>query len=133
MLLSVLASPTVVLERDFSTAGRLVTAAYSRLDTANAETVLFLDGSKEIIPHVVPRLTNEQVTEAMPRWLTETDTLSAGVGCEIVVPGFDDSGVEPLDEFSLEQEEKSEPFEEEMVMVKKCFCVLDIPAFVSVV
>ena len=44
----------------------------------------------------------EQATETMPCRLTflcaETSTFSAGVGCEIVVPGLDDSGVEPLDE-----------------------------------
>ena len=43
----------------------------------------------------------------------EIDTLSAGVGCEIVVPGLDDSGIEQEDDFSLEQEETSESLEKE--------------------
>ena len=46
--------------------------------------MLFLNGSKEIIPYEVPRLTTEQATEAVPRRLTspcaETDTLSAECG-----------------------------------------------------
>ena len=38
----------------------------------------------------------------------------SGVGCE-VVPGIDDSGVEPQDKFPLEQEETSKPLEEEII------------------
>ena len=117
VLLSVPAS-SAVLERDLSTAGRLITETRSRLDAAYAEMVLFLNGSKEVIPHEVPRLTTEQATEAMPRRLTcpcsEVDTLSAGVGGEIGIPGLDDSGVKPQDEFSLEQKETSEPLEKEV-------------------
>ena len=79
-----------------------MTGARSRLDTAYAEIVLFLNGSKETIPHELPRLTTEQATEITPHRLTstcaETDTLSVRVGCEIVVP---------QDDFSLEQEETS--------------------------
>ena len=120
MLLSVPASSTV-LERDFKTAGRLMTEARSRLHNAFAEMVLFLNGNKEIVPHEVPRLTTEQATEVMPRRLAspcaETDTLSLGVGCEVVVPGLDDSGVEPHDEFSLEKKKTAKPLEEEMVKV----------------
>ena len=106
VLLSVPASSTV-LERAFSTAGRLITGACSRFDTAYAngeqrtyaEMVMFLNGSKEIIRHEVPRLTTERATEVMPRGLTspcaETGTLSAGVGCEKVVADLDDLGVKP--------------------------------------
>ena len=79
--------------------------------------MLFLNGSKEIIPHEVPWLTTEQATEAMFRRLTspcaETDTLSAGVGCEIVVPDLDDSARASKHRvsFPLEQGETSEPLE----------------------
>ena len=66
-----------------------------------------------------PGLTTEEAAEAMPCRLTspcaEIDTLPAGVGCEIELPGLDDSGVEPQCEFPLEQEETSEPLEEEIV------------------
>ena len=79
----------------------LITGARSRLDTKCAEMALFLNGRKEIVPHEMTRLTTEQATEAMSRWLTSTcaenDRLSAGVRCEIGVPGLDDSGVEPQD------------------------------------
>ena len=44
VLLSVPAS-SAVLERDFSTAGRLLTGACSRLDGAYTEMVLFLNGN----------------------------------------------------------------------------------------
>ena len=69
----------------------------------------------------MPWSTTTQATKAMPRSLTspcaETDTLSAGVGREIVVPGLNDSGDKPQDEFSLEQEETSESLEEEIITV----------------
>ena len=68
----------------------------------------------------MPRLTIEQATEALacrPTSLcAETDTLSAGVGYDMVVPGLDNSGVVPQDEFSLEQEEALEPLQEDIIV-----------------
>ena len=45
------------------------------------------------------------------------DTLSVGMGFKIVVLGLDDSDVERHDEFSLEQDETSEPLEEKIIQV----------------
>ena len=55
VLLSVPAS-AAVLERDFSTAGRLITGSRSRLAGEYVEMTLFLNGNKEYIPVEVPSL-----------------------------------------------------------------------------
>ena len=75
---------SAVLERDFSTAGRLITGSRSRLDTAYAEMVLFNDGNHEYIPQEVLALSTEQALQAVLKRLSdpkpETDGLSsAGV------------------------------------------------------
>lgn len=60
-----------VLERDFSTAGRLFTGARSGLDAGYAEMVLFLNGTLEYTPQKVPALTNDQVLEAVHTRLSD--------------------------------------------------------------
>lgn len=81
VLLSVPAS-SAVLERDFSTAGRLATGAGSRLSGGHAEMVLFLNGNKEYIPAEVPALSFEKGLQAVPTRLSNpsraTETLSVG-------------------------------------------------------
>ncbi|CAN0424688.1 unnamed protein product, partial [Ascophyllum nodosum] len=67
-LLSVPAS-AAVLERDFSTAGRLITGSRSRLAGEYVEMTLFLNGNKEYIPVEVPSLSESQMKEAVPRRL----------------------------------------------------------------
>ncbi|CAN0032778.1 unnamed protein product, partial [Sphacelaria rigidula] len=62
---------SAVLERDFSTAGRLITGSRSRLDSAYAEMVLFLHGNHEYIPVKVPALSTEQALQAVPRRLSD--------------------------------------------------------------
>ncbi|CAN0433432.1 unnamed protein product, partial [Ectocarpus sp. 12 AP-2014] len=69
VLLSVPAS-SAVLERDFSTAGRLITGARSRLSAAYVEMVLFLNGNQQYIPMEVPKLSKTQGQEAVPRRLS---------------------------------------------------------------
>ena len=70
VLLSVPAS-SAVLERDFSTAGRLITESRSKLDAAYAEMVLFLNGNQEYIPQEVPALSTEQALQAVLKRLSE--------------------------------------------------------------
>ena len=92
VLLSVPAS-AVVLERDFSTAGRLITGSRSRLAGEYVEMTLFLNGNKEYIPVEVPSLSESQVKEAVPRRLTnpraEVAALSTGVEDVVPVVVFD--------------------------------------------
>ena len=55
-----------ILERDFSTAERLITGSRSRLDGA---IVLFLNGNQEHISQEVPALSTEQALQALPKRL----------------------------------------------------------------
>ncbi|CAN0124827.1 unnamed protein product [Pylaiella littoralis] len=75
-------SPVAGLERDFSTAGRLITGARSRLSAAYVEMVLFLNGNQKYIPLEVPKLTRQQGDEAVPERLSNpnktTESLSVG-------------------------------------------------------
>ena len=90
--LSVPAS-AAVLERDFSTAGRLITGSRSRLAGEYVEMTLFLNGNKEYIPVEVPSLSESQMKEAVPRRLTnpraEVAALSTGVEDVVPVVVFD--------------------------------------------
>ena len=92
VLLSVPAS-AAVLERDFSTAGRLITGSRSRLAGDYVEMTLFLNGNKEYIPVEVPSLSESQMKEAVPRRLTnpraEVAALSTGVEDVVPVVVFD--------------------------------------------
>ena len=92
VLLSVPAS-AAVLERDFSTAGRLITGSRSRLAGEYVEMTLFLNGNKEYIPVEVPCLSESQMKEAVPRRLTnpraEVAALSTGVEDVVPVVVFD--------------------------------------------
>ena len=54
VLLSVPASSSAVLERDFSTTGRLITGSRSSLSATYAEMVMFLNENIEHIPIEVP-------------------------------------------------------------------------------
>ncbi|CAN0069465.1 unnamed protein product, partial [Hapterophycus canaliculatus] len=89
-LLSVPA-PSTVLERDFSTAGRLITGPRISLGGAYTEMVLFLNGNQEYIPVEVPALSAGQVLDAMPTRLSNpnktTECLSTG---EVEEEGGDD-------------------------------------------
>ena len=71
-----------VLERDFSTAGRLITGPRSRLNGGHPEMVLFLNGNQEHMPTEVPALSTEQGLEAVPKRLSnprkEAESLSLG-------------------------------------------------------
>ncbi|CAN0262981.1 unnamed protein product, partial [Scytosiphon promiscuus] len=64
ILLSVPAS-SAVLERDFSTAGRLATGPYDRVSAPYMEMVLFLHANQEHIPDV-PELSSEEAIQAIP-------------------------------------------------------------------
>ena len=87
VLLSVPAS-AAVLERDFSTAGRLITGSRSRLAGKYVEMTLFLNGNKEYIPVEVPSLSESQMKEAVPRRLTNprAEVAAPSTGVEDVVP-----------------------------------------------
>ncbi|CAN0335975.1 unnamed protein product, partial [Ectocarpus sp. 4 AP-2014] len=65
VLLSVPAT-SAVLERDFSTAGRLLTPSRSRLAGECVEMTLFLNGNQKDIPIEVPALSEEQAKKALP-------------------------------------------------------------------
>ena len=95
-VLLALPASSAVLERDFSTAGRLITGNRSKLGAAFVEMVLFLNGNQEYIPMEVPVLSKDQESKAVPERLsnpTKTEQLSAG---EVAV----DSSV---DEFEAEK------------------------------
>ena len=87
VLLSVPAS-AAVLERDFSTAGRLITGSRSRLAGEYVEMTLFLNGNKEYIPVEVPSLSESQMKEAVPRRLTNprAEVAAVSTGVEGVIP-----------------------------------------------
>ena len=70
VLLSVSVS-SAGLERDFSTAGRLITGPRGRLDAVHVEMVLFLNGKQEYIPQEVPALSTEQALQAVPKGLCD--------------------------------------------------------------
>ena len=72
VLLSVPAS-FAVLERNFSTAGRLITGSRIRLDAAYAGIVLFLNRNREYIPEEVPALSPEQALQAVPKRLSKPE------------------------------------------------------------
>lgn len=57
---------SAVLERDFSSAGRLITECQSRLDAAYAEMVILLNLGRGHIPDEVPALSPEQAQDADP-------------------------------------------------------------------
>ena len=86
VLLAVPAS-SAVLERDFSTAGRLIIGSRSRLAGEYVEMTLFLNGNQEYIPVEVPALSTQQVREALPRRLTNprAEVAALSTGTEDVV------------------------------------------------
>lgn len=101
VLLSVPAS-SAVIERDFSSAGRLETGCRSRADAAYAEMVLFLNGSQECIPAEVPELSREQVCQVVPHRLSSPKaevTALSSVGETAEGDCFDRG----KDEYELEQ------------------------------
>ncbi|CAM9848415.1 unnamed protein product, partial [Sphacelaria rigidula] len=61
---------SVVLERGFSTAGRLITASRSRIDSKYVQMTLSLNGSRDVIPKEIPVLTDCQARDAIPRRLS---------------------------------------------------------------
>ena len=73
---------SAVLQRDFSTVGRLITCSRSSLSAAYAEMVMLLNGNVNHIPIEVPALSTEQALQAVPRHLSypkaEVAALSAG-------------------------------------------------------
>lgn len=97
VLLSVPAS-SAVLERDFSTAGRLITGSRSSLSAAYAEMVLFLNGNQDYIPIEVPALSTEQALQAVPRRLSNP---TAEVVALSVGEGKDDDTCDEYEEESL--------------------------------
>eukprot|EP00752_Nemacystus_decipiens_P016992 g15216.t1 len=62
---------SAVLERDFSTAARVLSPSRSRMGAEYVEMTLFLNGSKNNIPREVPSLSEGQAKEALPRRLTD--------------------------------------------------------------
>ena len=98
VLLSISAS-AAVLERDFSTAGRLITGCRNRTDAALNEMVLLLNGSYAEIPDEVPMLSEAQALAAVPERLNNpsesTSKLSNGTE--------EEDGKSDVDEFSAEQ------------------------------
>ena len=99
--LSVPAS-SAVLERYFSTAGRLIPGSRSSLSAAYAEMVMFLNGSIDHIPIEVPALSTEQALQVVPRRLSnpkvEVAALSAGEAASAGEAGVD----APYDEYAGE-------------------------------
>ena len=96
VLLPVLAS-SAVLERDFSTAGRLITGSCSRLGGGYVEMTLFLNGNLEYIPVEVPALSPQQAKEAMPRRFTNPKAEVAGLSSgaeEVAKAGVDEYATE---------------------------------------
>ncbi|CAM9189703.1 unnamed protein product, partial [Sphacelaria rigidula] len=71
VLLSITAS-SAVLERDFRTAGRLITGCRNRLDAAYNEMVLFLHRSYADMPDEAPMLSDAQPLAAVPERLSNS-------------------------------------------------------------
>ena len=95
VLLSVPAS-SLVLERDFSTAGRLITGSRSRLTGGYVQMTLFLNGNQEYIPVEVPTLPTQQAQEAFPHRLTNprAEVVALPTGMEDVIPDVvDDANI----------------------------------------
>ncbi|CAM9952428.1 unnamed protein product, partial [Sphacelaria rigidula] len=92
VLLSIPAS-AAVLERDFSTAGRLITGCRNRLDAAQNKMVLFLNGSYDSIPKEVPMLSDAQALAAVPERLSNPSE-SASKLSEGPEKGNDESDVD---------------------------------------
>ena len=84
---------SAALERDFRTAGRLITGSRRSLSAAYAEMVMFLNGHIKHIPIEVPALSTEQALQAVPRRLfnpkAEVAALSAGEAGSVVEAGVD--------------------------------------------
>ena len=95
VLLSVPVS-SAVLERDFSTAGRLLTGARSRLGEAYTEIVLFLNGNQEHIPQEVPALSTQQALQAVPKRLSDPRSETEGLS------STDKEQDNNLDEYAIE-------------------------------
>ncbi|CAN0045279.1 unnamed protein product, partial [Sphacelaria rigidula] len=92
VLLSIPAS-AAILERVFSTAGRLITGCRNRLDAAQNEMVLFLNGSYDSIPQEVPMLSDAQELAAVPERLSNPSE-SASKLSEGPEEGDDESDVD---------------------------------------
>ena len=60
-----------VLERDFSTAGRMMTSSRSTTDSKYAEMILFLHGNLDLIPQDIPKLTEAGVRSKSPGRLVD--------------------------------------------------------------
>ncbi|CAM9584747.1 unnamed protein product [Sphacelaria rigidula] len=97
-LLSIPAS-AAVLERDFSTTGRLITGCRNRLDAAQNEMLLFLNGSYDHTPKEVPMPSDAQALAAVPERLSNASE-SASKLSEGPEEGDDESDV---DDFIAEQ------------------------------
>ena len=70
---------SAVLDRDFSTAGRLIKGSRSSLSAACAEMVVFINGNIEHMPTEVPALSTEQATlPSLQPEKAEVAALSAG-------------------------------------------------------
>ena len=65
---SLLAAPASSkrIERDFSSAGQLLSSTRSTTDAAWVEMILFLHGNKDLIPPDVPELTNQEAPVKIP-------------------------------------------------------------------
>lgn len=91
-----------VLERNFSTAGRLISGCRSRMDAAYNQIVLFLHGSLLSTPIEVPVLSEAQTLAAVPIQLSNPliDSIK-------LLDGPEEKGQSGIteDEFAAEQEQ----------------------------
>ena len=79
---------SAILERDFSTAWRLITGSRSLLAGEYVEMALFLNSNQEYIPVEVSVLSTQQAQKALPRRLTNprAKVMALSTGMEDVVP-----------------------------------------------
>ena len=94
---SLLAAPASSgrIEREFSSAGQLLSSTRSTMDAAWVEMILFLHGNKDLIPRDVPELTSDEARLKIPnRMQSNIPELESEIGDFPQVS--DDVGVESL-------------------------------------
>ena len=88
------------IERDFSSAGHMLSPTRSRLDAVYAEMLMYLNLNFDSIPNYIPEISPLQVFKHLPKRLAELDLLDesiiAGIedGEDVDTSGADSPGVD---------------------------------------
>ena len=88
------------IERDFSSAGYMLSPNRSRLDAVYAEILMYLNLNYDSIPNFIPEISPMQVFKHLPKRLAELDELDVSIiagledGENVDTSGADNPGVE---------------------------------------